>query len=87
MSIDILGVVFLLALLSAPVALQYYLNRLPVAPACPTCRATTRVMREWMLPGWVPVLAATSRSECGQCGWRGRMRWQWAARTALRQPK
>ena len=82
MSVETFGAWALMALLVVPIALQLYLYRLPSAPSCPTCRATTRPLQEWIVLRWVPALAATSLGECTACGWRGRMRWRWAVRTA-----
>lgn len=85
MSVDSVGAAVLVAVLILPIVTQLYLYRLPVAPACPTCRATTRPRQEWLLLRWVPALGATSLGECTECGWRGRMRWRWATRTASRR--
>lgn len=75
----------LLAFLVLPsLLLQVYFQRLPTAPQCPSCRAVTRQVREWLLLWWVPSLTATSRGECTRCGWHGRMRWKWATRSAGR---
>ena len=87
MDTALFGMAVLAAVLAAPVLLHLYVNRLPVAPACPWCRATTREVPELVLARWLPAFLVTSRGECAECGWRGRMRWQWAARTAPRRPR
>jgi hypothetical protein len=87
MSIDIWPVGVVMAVLLVPVMLQLYVHRLPVAPACPTCRTTTRSLPECLPMRWVPPLAATSVGECTRCGWRGRMRWRWAAHAVTRRPR
>jgi hypothetical protein len=66
-------------------ALCQYVQRLPVAPACPCCSAVTRMTHSGPDPlRFVPHLVATSHGECTRCGWSGRMRWKWATRTARR---
>lgn len=87
MGTGIFALTVLVGILIVPVALQLYLHRLPVAPACPACRATTRPVPEILLARCLPAFLVTSRSECGRCGWRGRMRWQWAARPAPRRSR
>lgn len=73
----------LVALLAGVVALGHYVQRLPVAPACPCCSAVTRVNHSGPDPlRFVPHFVATSLGECTRCGWSGRMRWKWATRTA-----
>lgn len=73
-------------LLALPVLLHRYLQRLPVAPSCPSCRM---VIRQVEPAGWLlhllPFLAATIVGECTRCGWKGRMRWRWATRSATRR--
>jgi hypothetical protein len=72
--------------LGAVLAIRQYVQRLPVAPACPCCSAVTRMSHSGPDPlRFVPHLVATSRGECTRCGWSGRMRWKWAPRT-LRHP-
>jgi hypothetical protein len=67
------------ASLVVPLLLYAYHARLPWAPSCPCCRAVTReVGSGWSALALVPSFASTSVSECGSCGWRGRMRWRWA---------
>ena len=80
MNIDFWTIGVVVAVLMVPAMVQLYVHRLPVAPSCPTCRRTTRPMSEWQVARLVPALAATSLGECTRCGWRGRMRWRWAAR-------
>lgn len=71
----------IIVLMIAPGILQMYVQRLPVAPACPSCRATTRELHLGRdLLRVVPLLTTTTRGECTRCGWTGRMRWKWAAR-------
>lgn len=71
--------------LAAPFLVAAYVQRLPVAPACPSCRAVTRaVERECLVAPVRSLLPSTFVGECGRCGWRGRMRWRWATRTAGR---
>lgn len=62
-----------------PHLVQMYLERLPVAPACPACRSVTRQRNRWPILQRVVSLAATSWCECSGCGWTGRMRWKWAS--------
>lgn len=82
MTIPLLEAALGALLIALPVALCLYLQRLPVAPACPSCRAVTReVSRGWSSLQMVPALATTFLGECTRCGWRGRMRWRWATRT------
>ena len=68
--------------LAAPVFLFHYLSRLPEAPACPACRATTcGVLAGGTGSGMDCLLArlyATQIRHCTSCGWEGRMRWRWA---------
>jgi hypothetical protein len=85
MSIDLWTIGVVIAVLMVPMMVQMYVHRLPEAPSCPTCRRTTRPVSEWQVARWVPALAATSLGECTQCGWRGRMRWRWAARPVRRR--
>lgn len=85
MDTGLFGLAVLVAVLVAPAFLHLYLSHLPVAPACPSCHATTRVTAELPLARWLPAALVTARGECAECGWRGRMRWQWAARTAVRR--
>ncbi len=85
MSVHAFGAAALLAVLILPLIVQLYIQRLPQAPACPTCRATTRPLQEWLVWRWMPAIATTSLGECTSCGWRGRMRWRWAPRTAPRR--
>ena len=70
---------------AAPFLIHRYVRRLPVAPACPCCSATTR---QFTHAGdffrFVPQLTATTLGECTRCGWRGRMRWKWATRAERR---
>lgn len=75
------------AVVAAPMALQLYLQRLPVAPACPSCRATTRAVgaRRSLALDILPALVATYVGECARCGWRGRMRLRWARGTVRRR--
>lgn len=71
---------------AAPLLVLAYIQRLPVAPACPSCRAVTReIDRKW-LPAWaIHLLSTTYLGECTRCGWRGRMRWRWATRSVHRR--
>ena len=87
MSIDFWTIGVILAVLLLPAMVQLYVHRLPEAPACPSCRRTTRPMGEGHAARLVPALAATTLGECTRCGWRGRMRWRWAARTAGRRQR
>lgn len=68
---------------AAPYLFHRYLERLPEAPACPSCRTVTR---DAGTDGWAahlaPVLLVTIVRECSRCGWKGRMRWRWAERRA-----
>jgi hypothetical protein len=74
-----LALVVALCLLAAPTVLGLYLQRLPVAPDCPCCRALTREASIAALSDrWVGTAVATMVRECTSCGWRGRMRWRWA---------
>lgn len=67
--------------LAAPFLLAAYVQRLPVAPACPSCRAVTRAVdRECLAASLRSLLPSTYVGECGRCGWRGRLRWRWATR-------
>lgn len=85
MSGEIFGAALFVAVVMLPVLLQWYVQRLPQAPGCPTCRVTTRPLQECALERMVPLFASTSRGECTRCGWRGRMRWRWATRTVPRR--
>ena len=85
MGADLFGVMLLAVVVLFPMALHLYLARLPVAPACPSCSATTRATPDLALARLLPAMLITSRGECGRCGWHGRMRWQWATRTAPRR--
>jgi hypothetical protein len=79
MNAGILTMFLVLALLATPFLVQQYVARLPWAPTCPSCRAVTReVLSSWSAIQLMPSFAATSVSECGACGWRGRMKWKWA---------
>lgn len=81
MNIEIFGAGITLLVL-VPLAAHFYVQRLPQAPLCPDCRAVTReISRTFSLSRLLSVLAATSRGECNRCGWSGRMRWKWAARS------
>lgn len=82
-SVVTLGILFAAVLL--PLGLQLYLSRLPVAPACPSCRSTTRPSEACGLEAWLPALVSTSVGECARCGWRGRMRWRWAVKRQVRR--
>ena len=75
-----LGVLLATALVAVPALVHLYLQRLPVAPSCPSCRATTRAVgaRRWLALDALPALVATYIGECARCGWRGRMRLRWA---------
>jgi Zn ribbon nucleic-acid-binding protein len=65
--------------LAAPTLAWWYLQRLPFAPDCPTCRAVTRQAGDGVLADrWVMAAVAIAHRECTRCGWRGRMRWRWA---------
>lgn len=71
--------------LAAPFLLGVYVQRLPIAPSCPSCRAVTREAELRCLGASLrSFLPATYVGECGRCGWRGRLRWRWATRTAGR---
>lgn len=73
-------------LLAAPLLLDRYLRQLPVAPACPSCRAVAReVNLSHSLLDLLPAFGRTFVAECIRCGWRGRMRWRWAADRARRR--
>ena len=85
MSIDFWTIGVILAVLLVPAMVQLYLQRLPVAPACPACRRTTRPVEGGAAARLLPALASTTLGECTRCGWRGRMRWRWAAHTAGRR--
>lgn len=67
-----------------PFAVERYLRSLPVAPSCPDCRAVTRALAR-RSAAWQLLLAQVpiTLSECGRCGWTGRMRWRWARRPVL----
>lgn len=80
MNAFMLGALLAAALVAAPFAVHLYLQRLPVAPSCPSCRATTRAVgaRGWLALDSLPALMATYIGECARCGWRGRLRWRWA---------
>jgi hypothetical protein len=72
-------ILILVAILASPFAIQHYLERLPWAPSCPSCRSITREVHSgWSALHLVPSFAATFLGECTDCGWRGRMRWKWA---------
>jgi hypothetical protein len=65
--------------LGAPVLVWWYVQRLPFAPDCPSCRAVTRQASEGVvLTRWILGAATTVVRECTSCGWHGRMRWRWA---------
>jgi hypothetical protein len=82
MNAGILTLLLVTALLAAPYLVHQYVARLPWAPTCPSCRAVTReVLSRWSPIEFMPSLASTSLSECGVCGWRGRMKWKWARET------
>ncbi|MBW3630024.1 MAG: hypothetical protein KY464_12095 [Gemmatimonadetes bacterium] len=85
MSIDFWTIGVVIVVLMFPAMVQLYVHRLPEAPSCPTCQRTTRPISECYAARWVPALAATSVGECTRCGWRGRMRWRWAARPVGRR--
>ncbi len=71
--------------LAAPFLVSAYVQRLPVAPGCPSCRAVTRTVERRCSTIRVPSLfAATYIGECARCGWRGRLRWRWATRPSGR---
>jgi hypothetical protein len=79
MSAGVLTFLILGAVLASPFLIQQYLERLPWAPTCPSCRSVTREVRSsWSAVQLVPTLASTFLGECSDCGWRGRMRWKWA---------
>jgi hypothetical protein len=63
------------ALFGLLVATYWYLDRLPIAPACPACRSVTR-STGWDWPGLylLPRFSVTFLAECARCGWSGRMR-------------
>ena len=85
MDLTLLAAALAAVALAAPFLLLAYVQRLPVAPACPTCRAVTRAVdRECLAGAARSLLPATYVGECGRCGWRGRLRWRWATRTAGR---
>lgn len=68
--------------LAAPFLLLAYIQRLPVAPACPACRAVTRESEgTGLLLQAIVFLPTTFVGECSRCGWKGRMRWRWATRS------
>jgi hypothetical protein len=69
------GVVF--ALLPA---LRMFAGRLPIAPACPDCRAVTCESGGiLLLDRALTYVSMTSSRACTRCGWHGRMRWRLAA--------
>lgn len=84
--------VMLLAMLAALIVsagslLQRYLERLPVAPACPACGGITHATGMGALPArLLPALAATGVRDCRRCGWHGRMRWRLAPRRVAGDP-
>jgi hypothetical protein len=81
MNIPLFGAAFAALVIALPYLLQYYIARLPAAPACPSCRAVTRETSSvWLWLDRFPSLATTYIGECNRCGWRGRLRWRWAAR-------
>lgn len=85
MDLSLLAAALAALALAAPFLLAAYVQRLPVAPSCPSCRAVTREAERSCL--YAPVLSllpATYVGECGRCGWRGRLRWRWATRPAGR---
>jgi hypothetical protein len=87
MNAAVLTIFLVMALLASPILVQHYVARLPWAPTCPSCRAVTReVLSRWSAIELVPSFASTSVSECGVCGWRGRMKWKWA-RESVRSRK
>lgn len=67
-------------LIVGPLALQLYLHRLPPAPSCPSCRATTHEAGggSWLALELLPALVVTYVGECARCGWKGRLRLRWA---------
>jgi hypothetical protein len=72
---------FFAALLGLVVASVWYLEHLPFAPACPSCRSVARSTgRDWPGLYLLPRLADTFLAKCARCGWRGRMRWRLAPR-------
>ena len=82
-SIQLVAAGLVLFLPIAVFATHRYVQRLPEAPLCPECRAVTRELGgACALLSLLPWFAATSRASCTRCGWRGRMRWQWAAHSA-----
>jgi len=83
MGFQIYAVGFVMVGLAFTWLFHVYVQRLPVAPTCPSCRAVTRESgaRAWAAQ-IVPALAVTFVGECSRCGWRGRMRWRWATRSA-----
>lgn len=86
MEVSLFAAVLLALALAAPLLVSAYIQRLPVAPACPTCRAVTRHSdRHWIAVQLFSVLPATFVGECTRCGWRGRMRWRWATRPVKRR--
>ncbi len=70
--------------LAAPVFIVQYLARLPYAPECPACRQMTQrqqASERWLDRACASVGATAARC-CKRCGWRGRMRWRFAAQRA-----
>lgn len=56
-----------------------HVSHLPVAPACPDCRAITgQRRRATLLDRAFAALANAAARECPRCGWAGRMRWRLA---------
>lgn len=86
MEISLFGMALAAVSFAAPLLVLAYIQRLPVAPACPSCRAVTREIDRSWLPLWVvQLLSTTYLGECTRCGWRGRMRWRWATRSVRRR--
>ncbi|HET8654854.1 MAG TPA: hypothetical protein VFL93_05030 [Longimicrobiaceae bacterium] len=80
MSVELLSAGVVLALVLGLRAITLYVQHLPEAPLCPCCRAVTReIACDVIWLRLLPTFTATSYSECGRCGWSGRMRWRWAA--------
>lgn len=70
----------LLAAAVAPLFLAHHVQHLPYAPDCPRCRTVTHSVPRLAVFDrvWAMIVHTTVR-RCGACGWRGRMRWRWAA--------
>jgi hypothetical protein len=76
------GIVIAVALLPA---VRLLTGRLPVAPACPACRAVTAEGGgSWPFERALTQLSMTSLRSCARCGWNGRMRWRLAADRAAK---